>query len=165
MRNCIRGWQLPSAMGHGMLSTKQKLRSVPAFSPLPSSVSPNPGYSFLDDLLPLEASCTNLFYHFWNMTNLHSRCDLLNGLNNAYHLLSTYYWSRQLNEVGAIIYTCFTEEELGLRKGNDLPKVIARVQLENAEPDLKLRSVGWGVHLNVLLPTSLKAIRHFLGTY
>ena len=130
MCNSIAGSQLLPAVGHGMLRTRQKLRSVPAFSPVPSSVSPNPRYSFPDDLLPLEASIcalqitlstpcgkalyfTTLFCHFLNMTNLHSRCALLNGLNNASHLLSTYYCSPQLNDVGAIIYTCFTEEETG----------------------------------------------------
>ena len=83
-----------------------RLRSLPFFPSLLISVSPNPGYSFRDDLLPLEALIhlpqiilstpsgkisyfTNPFYHLLNMTNWCSRWGLLNGLNNTNHLLST----------------------------------------------------------------------------
>lgn len=112
--------QLLPAVGRGMLWTSQKLRSCASLSPVPSSSSPDPGYSFPNDLFPLEASVcalqitlstpsgkipyfTNLFHCFSNMTNLYSRCGLLNGLKNTHHLLSTYYCSQQPREVGAII--------------------------------------------------------------
>ena len=97
--------QLGPAMGHGMPWTSQRLRSLPSFPPLLISVSPNPDYSFHDDLLPLEALIysfqmtlnttrktshfTSSFYHLSHMTNLYSRRALLNGLNNTNHLLST----------------------------------------------------------------------------
>lgn len=53
---------------------------------------------------------TSLFHHFSDMTNLYSRCGLLNAWKNTNRFLNTYYRSEQPHEVDAIIKTCFTEK-------------------------------------------------------